>query len=458
MNKCFKCGTEFEGSFCPNCGAMCEETKTCLKCGAQLDGQVKFCNHCGHSFVEKQKPKKNVGEAIKNAAKKSKVWLIAHKSLAIFVCIILLLGIALTVILPLTVFNFFRANKVAKINIGDDYAQVEKILGEPYRTDSRDYRYNSSDYIYNYYSNNLLKKLKQLAKLEAKQENIDSFDDLVSQTDKENKLQEQIDALEHKYIRIYFDNEGKVTSVEFDKHAQNNNTDISKEVKDIQLIPDKIPYGMTPQETELYAKIFYTDGSYRLNRVRGMNVESDKSNGWTINWSDNWGEYTATIKNITSDTECPDFTLQIYGQNSSGNFKLLEETFTLSEQLRSVVVIYFWATWCGPCVVELPYFNTVANEYHDVKVVAIHGSSTEDVARFITISTNTKDSWRDYKVIFLQDELKGELCNTFQKLGGNSSWPMTVIVGKDGKITFTKQGSLSYDKLKEEVTKAINAS
>ena len=52
MNKCFKCGTEYEGKFCPDCGAKYEETKTCPQCGKELDGQVKFCNECGYSFVE----------------------------------------------------------------------------------------------------------------------------------------------------------------------------------------------------------------------------------------------------------------------------------------------------------------------------------------------------------------------------------------------------------------------
>lgn len=153
--------------------------------------------------------------------------------------------------------------------------------------------------------------------------------------------------------------------------------------------------------------------------------------------------------------ECPDFTLQIYGENDSGSFKLLNDTFTLSDRRGSVVVINFWATWCGPCVAELPYFNQAAIAYPDVTIVAIHGSSTEDVARFITRSTNTKDSWRNYNVIFLQDEIADNVCKTFQALGGNASWPMTLIVDKEGKVTFTRQGSITYDKLAEEIEKAL---
>ena len=163
------------------------------------------------------------------------------------------------------------------------------------------------------------------------------------------------------------------------------------------------------------------------------------------------------VQNMQIGTECPDFTLQRYGENDAGSFKLLDDKFTLSEQRGSVVVINFWATWCGPCVAELPYFNQVATEFPEAKIVAIHGSSTEDVARFILRATDTKESWRKYNITFLQDEIDGEVCKTFQALGGNASWPMTLIVDREGKITFTRQGSLSYDKLKEELQKALNA-
>ena len=162
------------------------------------------------------------------------------------------------------------------------------------------------------------------------------------------------------------------------------------------------------------------------------------------------------VADIMIGQPCDDFTLQIYGTGTTGNsFKLLDDTFTLSEQKGSVVVINFWATWCGPCVAELPYFDKLANAYPEVKVVAIHGKSTEEVGRFITRKTDSKDSWRDYKVIFLQDLIDGNVCLTFQALGGNSSWPMTLIVDANGKVTYIKQGSITYDKLEEEVNKAL---
>lgn len=57
MHKCFKCGTQFEGTFCPECGTQWQEDKRCPQCGAMLAGSAKFCNNCGYSFVKTEAKK-----------------------------------------------------------------------------------------------------------------------------------------------------------------------------------------------------------------------------------------------------------------------------------------------------------------------------------------------------------------------------------------------------------------
>ncbi len=59
MNKCPKCGLEFEGNFCPNCGEKFEQEKSCPKCGTRLSGSARFCNECGYSFTGEQATTKN---------------------------------------------------------------------------------------------------------------------------------------------------------------------------------------------------------------------------------------------------------------------------------------------------------------------------------------------------------------------------------------------------------------
>lgn len=47
MNKCANCGHEFEGKFCPECGAKFVDKDACPKCGAVSDGKAAFCGECG---------------------------------------------------------------------------------------------------------------------------------------------------------------------------------------------------------------------------------------------------------------------------------------------------------------------------------------------------------------------------------------------------------------------------
>ena len=147
---------------------------------------------------------------------------------------------------------------------------------------------------------------------------------------------------------------------------------------------------------------------------------------------------------------CPDFTLKKYGFNEDGDYDLLEETFTLSAHRGQVVVINFWATWCGPCIAEIPHFNRTQQENPDITVVAIQGiADVDDVPWFIY---NTK-AWSNYALTFLQDTVSGDVSETFVLLGGKDSWPITLIVNADGIVSFTRQGSLPYSTLNEEVQK-----
>ena len=138
----------------------------------------------------------------------------------------------------------------------------------------------------------------------------------------------------------------------------------------------------------------------------------------------------------------PNFTVSLYGSDG---------TFNLYEHRGKVTIVNFWATWCTPCVAEIPHFNELAEKHTDWNVIAIHGSSTDNVEEFIA-----KKGWNDYSLTFAQDNLEGTNCLTYQSLGGRGTWPMTVIVDEEGTVIYNSTKSFDdYEDLEETVLEAI---
>jgi ferredoxin/thiol-disulfide isomerase/thioredoxin len=142
---------------------------------------------------------------------------------------------------------------------------------------------------------------------------------------------------------------------------------------------------------------------------------------------------------------CPDFTVSLYGE-ADGEYRLTEETFTLSESQGRVRVINFWTYYCGPCVEELPEFERFQKEYAEsVTVVAIHGDPIDK-----SVASYIKDTyhWSDFTLRFAQDTVESHVSKTYEMLGGRGSWPLTVILDAEGVITYSSSAALSYDRLK----------
>ena len=74
------------------------------------------------------------------------------------------------------------------------------------------------------------------------------------------------------------------------------------------------------------------------------------------------------VKKVLEDiNKAPDFTLK----------SLNDSSYTLSKMAGKVVLINFWATWCGPCRMEIPEFNELYENYHE-KGLEILGISVSD--------------------------------------------------------------------------------
>jgi peroxiredoxin len=105
-----------------------------------------------------------------------------------------------------------------------------------------------------------------------------------------------------------------------------------------------------------------------------------------------------------------------------------------------VVVISFWATWCRPCLQELPHLNALyeAHQAEGLQVLAISTDSPESIAQVRSISRRQR--WT-FRVLMDEDGSASQLLNP---RGTN---PFTVILDREGRIAWSREGFNAGDEV-----------
>lgn len=158
--------------------------------------------------------------------------------------------------------------------------------------------------------------------------------------------------------------------------------------------------------------------------------EGDNSDG---EGQDEPGAY----KELAVGDEAPDFEAELAGGG----------TFKLSDADGKVVLLNFWATWCGPCCEEMPAFERLYKEYDadEVQILAVNVAEPKsDLDRFIEDNGYTFPIAYDEEGIITAD------------LYPTEGIPYTVVIGKDGTITETFVGASSADAQYKIYKKAID--
>ena len=104
--------------------------------------------------------------------------------------------------------------------------------------------------------------------------------------------------------------------------------------------------------------------------------------------------------------------------------------FDLSQEKGKVIVLDFWATWCGPCIKSLPGLIKAMSAFptERVKLIGLNqGEPAEQVKRFLET--------RDWKLTVAMDASQ-----SVARQYGVDGIPHTVIVGPDGKVAWVKTG------------------
>ena len=148
-----------------------------------------------------------------------------------------------------------------------------------------------------------------------------------------------------------------------------------------------------------------------------------------------------TVENSSSE----DIQLEIH------DFNGLEKYLTYADE--KTYVVNFWATWCAPCIKELPYFEKLNSKYKDKNVEVILVSldfphQYETKLKPFIVEKNLKS-----KIVVLDDV---DMNTWIPKV--NENWdgaiPVTIIYNKDKREFY--DGIFTYEELEKELKQFLN--
>jgi len=119
----------------------------------------------------------------------------------------------------------------------------------------------------------------------------------------------------------------------------------------------------------------------------------------------------------------------------------------LSDLRGKAVLLNFWATYCGPCKIEMPWFVELQKEYgpqgFQIIGVAMDDASLEDIAKF------AKEMGVNYPILLGKESVG-------QSYGGVSVLPTTFFLDRDGKLIAREFGLQSRSVFVDHIKKALS--
>lgn len=129
---------------------------------------------------------------------------------------------------------------------------------------------------------------------------------------------------------------------------------------------------------------------------------------------------TMQLQAATIEGPAPDFTLK----------SLSGKNLKLSEMRGEVIMINFWASWCGPCRQEMPILEKIYQKYQPLGFTLLGVNVEEDI-------NDAKDYLKDVEVSF---PILFDNTNKVSQLYEIIAMPSTILIDRDGNMRFLHQG------------------
>jgi len=110
-----------------------------------------------------------------------------------------------------------------------------------------------------------------------------------------------------------------------------------------------------------------------------------------------------------------------------------------------VVLVDFWATWCGPCIGEIPNMTKMYEKYNAAGFEILGYSIDDDLERLHKFEEDRKLPWKTASRKLTQDAEKDYVI--ISEYYGVNAIPTMVLVGKDGKVLSTKARGAELERL-----------
>ncbi len=149
---------------------------------------------------------------------------------------------------------------------------------------------------------------------------------------------------------------------------------------------------------------------------------------------------------ITAQTGAPASEVHCAAPNFS-RMDLRHKKIELTSYRGKVVLLNFWATWCGPCLTEMPTFIEWQKQYGSEKFQVI-GISMDDAAPEV-IATVSK--LKPNYPILMGDEHLGTA------YGGVLGLPVTFLIDRAGNIHARYEGGADLRRIKEDVESLLKS-